>query len=365
MDEIILINSLERYLNGEMSQQERIVFEELRKSNPEIDQLVVEHTYFLQELHQYGQLKSFKHSLNEVESKLAEEGVITQPQLAGKAKVIYLWNKYKKNIAVAASIAAVISLTSTGLIFNYTKKYGTESYQELVSKINQTNQEVNKLKYNQLSSSANKVEPKIDYRATGFLMDGKGYLITNAHVISKMKNIYVANNKGDYFTAISVYTDKSTDLAIIKITDSAFVPVSNFPYCINKINADLGEEFFTLGYPRNEIVYGEGYVSAKSGNEGDSAAYQLTVSVNPGNSGAPVINKNGEVIAVITAKDSKADGVVYAAKAKYIFKIIDQLKKNDPAYENLKMPVNTGLKGLDRVKQVKKMEDFVFMVLGN
>ncbi len=364
MDENVLIDALERYLSGEMTPQEKTMFEELRKSNPEIDQMVVEHSYFLQQLHQYGNVKNFKHSLHEVEAVLAEEGIITEPQLKGKAKVVYLWNKYKKNIAVAASIAAVISLTSTGLIFNYAKKYGTESYQELVSKINQTNVEVNKLKTNQISSST-RVEPKIDYRATGFLIDGKGYLVTNAHVISKMKNIYVANNKGEYFNATAVFTDKNSDLAIIKINDSTFKAINSFPYTITKNNADLGEEFFTLGYPRNEIVYGEGYVSAKSGNEGDSASYQLTVSANPGNSGAPVINKNGEIIAIITAKDTKADGVVYAAKSKYIFRLLDQLKKDDPEYQNVKTPVNKGLKGLDRVKQVEKMEDFVFMVLGN
>jgi S1-C subfamily serine protease len=112
-------------------------------------------------------------------------------------------------------------------------------------------------------------------------------------------------------------------------------------------------------------VYGEGYVSAKSGSDGDSTAYQLTVSANPGNSGGPVINRNGELIGVITAKDSKADGVVYAAKAKNIFKLIDQLKKDDNQYQNIKMPTGNELKKLERTQQVKKMEDVVFMVVGS
>jgi serine protease Do len=365
MDEFVLIDTVERFLRGEMSPQETAAFAELRKNNPEIDQMVVENTYFLQGLHKYGELKNIKHSISEVETQLAAEGIITQPQLRGSARVIYLWNKYKKNIAVAASIAAVISLTSTGLVFNYAKKYGSESYQELVSKINQTNQEVNKLKNNQLSSPAAKQEPKVDYRATGFLIDGKGYLVTNAHVISKMKNIYVENNKGEYFTASEVFRDNVSDLAIVKIVDTSFNVITSLPYSVNKVNADLGEQFFTLGFPRNEIVYGEGYVSAKSGNDGDSTSYQLTVSANPGNSGGPVINKNGEIIGIITGKDTKADGVVYAAKSKNIFRMIDSLKKDDTKFNNLKIPANNGLKGLDRVKQVKKMEDFVFKVIGN
>lgn len=358
------LETLERYHNGEMSSQEKAMFEELRKNNPELDQMVVENAYFLQELNKYSNLKNLKHSLNEVEAKLSTEGLITKPQLTGKAKVVYLWNKYKRNVAIAASIAAIISLTSTGLVFNYAKKYGTESYQELVSKINQTNIEVSKLKSAKVSVST-RVEPKADFRATGFLIDGKGYLITNAHVISKMRNIFVENTKGIYYKAVVVYKDNASDLAIIKIEDEAYKAINNLPYSINKSNAELGEKFFTLGYPRNEIVYGEGYVSAKSGNDGDSTSYQLTVSANPGNSGAPIINQNGEIIGIITGKDAKADGVVFAAKAKNIQRMIEKLKKEDSTHNLIKIQSNTGLKGIDRVKQVKKMEEFVFKVVGN
>ncbi|MGG9972380.1 S1C family serine protease [Ferruginibacter sp. SUN002] len=365
MDEVLLLDAVERYLRGEMPQHEVGMFEELRKSNPEIDQLVVEHIYFLQELNNYSNTRNIKHSLIEVEAKLLGEGVIAQPKLTGKAKVVQLWSKYKRSIAVAASIAGIVSLGSTGLVVNYAKKYGNENYEQLVQQIKNTNAEVAKLKSGKQNSATAKIEPKVDYRATGFLIDGKGYLITNAHVITKMKNIYVENNKGDYFTAISVYKDENSDLAILKIVDSSFKTINNLPYSINRNNADLGDQFFTLGYPRNEIVYGEGYVSAKSGNEGDSTAYQLTVSANPGNSGAPIINRNGEIIGIITAKDAKADGVVYAAKSKNIFKLLEKLKKGDDQYQNIKTPSNTSLKGLDRAQQIKKMEDFVFMVVGN
>ena len=180
-----------------------------------------------------------------------------------------------------------------------------------------------------------------------------------------MKNIYIENRKGDFYKAEALYTDKEVDFAILKITDTAFKTVTNLPYSIRKGNSDLGEQFFTLGFPRNEIVYGEGYLSAKSGNDGDSTAYQLTVSANPGNSGGPVINRNGEIIGIITAKDSKADGVVYAAKSKNIINLLEKLKKIDDKYQAIKTPANSDLKGLDRVQQVKKMEEFVFMVVGN
>ena len=366
MDDIILLETIERYLSGEMTLQEKAFFEDLRKSNPEIDQSVVEHTYFLHGLEKYGAAKSFKHTLLEVESKLMEEGVIREPKLTGTGRVVQLWNKYKRNMAVAASIAGFISLITLGLMIPLTKKYSNEGIQTLVKELNKTNREVSKLKTkNSLPSASTKPEPKVDFRGTGFLIDGKGYLVTNAHVISKMKNIYVENNKGEYFSASSIYTDNNVDLAILKINDTAYKTITNLPYSIKRANSDLGEQFFTLGFPRNEIVYGEGYVSAKSGNDGDSTAYQLTVSANPGNSGGPVINRNGEIIGIITAKDSKADGVVYAAKSINIFKLLDQIKKLDEKEQSIKTPSSNALKGVDRVQQVKKMEEFVFVVVGN
>lgn len=366
MEDTLLLATVERYLAGDMSAEEKTAFEDLRKNDAELDQLVVEHAYFLQGLEQYGATKKFKQALQEVETRLAEEGLMKAPALFGKAKMVALWSKYKKNIAVAASIAGFISILSLGLMITITKNFGNQNYDVLVKELHKTNSEINKLKNTTAADGKRqRIEPKVDFRGTGFLIDGKGYLITNAHVISKMKNIYVENSKGEYFTTTAVFTDNDVDLAILKIEDTAFTTITNLPYSIKKSNSELGEQFFTLGFPRNEIVYGEGYVSAKSGSDGDTTAYQLTVSANPGNSGGPVINKNGEIIGIITAKDAKADGVVYAAKSKNIFKLIEKLKANDSSYQSLKTPINKNLKGLDRVQQVKKMEEFVFMVVGN
>lgn len=366
MDENVLLETVERYLNGEMNPEERAFFEELRRRDAELDQLVVEHTYFLQGLGSFGSTRAFKHSLNEIEEKLIEEGVIGEPKLNGRSKLAVLWKKYQRNVAVAASIAAFISLLAMGLTLSYTKTYSNKNYEILVDELNKTNREVSRLKSKEVDTGIKVIKkPAVDFRATGFLIDGKGYLVTNAHVISRMKNMYIENKKGDFYRAEAVYTDKAVDLAILKITDTAFKPINNLPYSIRKTNSELGEQFFTLGFPRNEIVYGEGYLSAKSGSDGDSTAYQLSVSANPGNSGGPVISRNGEIIGIITAKDAKADGVVYAAKSKNILSMLEKLKKTDDKYQSIKMPTNSDLKGLDRVHQVKKMEEFVFMVVGN
>ncbi len=361
MDDIQLLDTLERYLNNEMPEQERTLFEELRKSNSEIDQFAVENTYFLHELDKYRSEKNYRHSLYEVENKLAAEGIITKSQLSGKTKIIYLWNKYKRTVAVAASIAGVISLISARIIILVTKNQVENTKMDLYSYVNNKTE----IKINSNKHIQQPVTPQVDYRATSFLIDSKGYLLTNAHVVERMKNIYVENSKGDYFTATTIDADKNADLAVLKINDSSF-KAANIPYSIKNATYDLGTHIFTLGFPRNEVVYGEGYLSANTGNEGDSTAYQLSVSANPGNSGGPVVNKNGEIVGIITAKDSKADGVVYAAKSTGVFKLINDLKKSDStANQNIKMPAGNGLKGLEREQQVKKMKEFVYMVVGN
>ena len=70
MDDTLLLDAVERYLKGEMSAEERIFLEELRRTNPEVDQMVVEHTFFLSQVDNYSSIKSFKHALNETEIKL-------------------------------------------------------------------------------------------------------------------------------------------------------------------------------------------------------------------------------------------------------------------------------------------------------
>ena len=106
--------------------QVRSLFETNRKKNAELDQLVVEHTYFLQGVETFGSIKTFKNSLTEVEAQLISEGIIGLSPLNGKAKIVYLWKKYKRNIAVAASIAAFISVLASGLIVSFTSKLGNE-----------------------------------------------------------------------------------------------------------------------------------------------------------------------------------------------------------------------------------------------
>ncbi len=366
MEDNILLDAIERYRYGQMDDQEKIFFEELRKKNPEIDQIAAEHNFFLAELDEMSELKNLKHNLSLVESKLVNEGTISRREGKTKAKVIYLWNRYRRTIAVAACIAVIVSLSTASFVSNYSEKKSVSVITPLVdNKLNQFEHKLNQIehKLNDASTVITKEKFEANFRATGFLVDANGYIITNAHVVVNAKNLIIENKKGEQFSAKAVYLNPETDLAILKITDTLFKKVSSLPYTFSKTSADLAEPIFTLGYPREEVVYGEGYLSAKSGFYGDTSSYQISISANPGNSGGPVINKNGEVIGIISSKETNADGVVFAIKSKNIYTALKEVKKDKA--ENIKVSSENSLKGLTRVQQIKKLEDFVYKVKGN
>jgi S1-C subfamily serine protease len=357
MEDVVLIEAVERYLRGEMSAEERTYLEEMRKSNPEVDQMVVEHTFFLNEVEKYSGTKNFKHSLVETEAKLVEEGVISPTHLQGKAKVIYMWKKYRRIAAVAATIAGIVSILTAGL----TSVYNTsKSNKDLI----QLSNEVDKLKEGQRATNnkLNEFKPKAPNApfksgGTGFLIDGQGYLITNAHVL-KGKTTIATNEKGQQFLATVCMMDNTRDIAVLKIEDKDFVPYKSLPYSINN-SVNLAEPIYTMGYPKDEIVYGEGYLSSETGFRSDTLTYQISIAADHGNSGGPVLNKNGDVIGILT--DKSEGGAVFAVKSRYIFNTIETLKK-DSAFSNIKLNTVNSIKNLDRVQQVKKVNNCVFLI---
>lgn len=364
MDDILLLDTIERYLKGELDAGEKAAFEQMRQKNADIDQLVVEHSMFLHQIMSFGENRDYKHSLYDIHRQLVETGDLNEGRIAAGSKVVQIWNKYRKVTAIAATIAGVTALFISGLVTYFTPVPNKKEIVQLNRKIDQVMHNV-RVQGNQLNNVLQTKVPLNEVATnggTGFLVDKKGYLVTNAHVVSGSSTVLVQNNKGQEFKAAIAYLDNAKDLAILKIDDEDYKPVANLPYSIRKGSADLGEQVFTLGYPRDEIVYNEGYMSAKTGFHGDTISCQIAVSANPGNSGGPVFNKNGEIIGILSTAQIKAQGVVFAIKSKNVYRAIDDLKKEDTAYQKIKAPSISNIKGMDRVQQIKQIEDCVFMV---
>jgi serine protease Do len=369
MEDTLLMDAAERFARGEMSAEEKIYFDNLRKNNPELDQAVVEQLFFLNQLDTYSSTKNFKSILGEVENKLVAEKFLSRTTPQTQGKLVQLWHRYKKDIAVAASIAGIVSLFVGTIVSSVNKN--DPNIALLSKKIDVQADETRKIKtvLKGLPTGVSvPTKQKLDARfsATGFMIDAtNNYIVTNAHVVKQAAHrLIVENNKGVEFDATAVYVNIDQDLAIIKITDSSFKHLPLLPYSIRKSGANLGEAIFMMGYPKAEIVYGEGYVSARNGYKMDTTYCQISTSANEGNSGSPVITKNGDLIGVIASKETDATGVVFAIKSANIYRAISEAKKQKDDVK-IKITSAPSLRGLDRETQIKKMEGYVFMIKGN
>ncbi len=368
MDDVKILEAVERYITGQMTPDERVYFENLRKSSSEIDQLVVEHTFFMQQMNRYDQTKKYKSLLADTHLHLAEKGAIQSTRLQGKAKIVYLYNRHKRTASIAASIAGITALAISMLVSSVTPTSQKNDIALLNGEIkaikNQNQQQ--KREIDNIKQNINVTTAPIVYKTggTSFLIDVAGYLVTNAHVVRNAQHIAVQNSKGQDLAAQVVYTDALRDLTILKITDTSFKAPVSIPYSIKKTSAEIAEPIYTLGFPRNEIVYGEGYLAAKTGFNGDTLTCQIAIAANPGNSGGPILNNRGEVVGILSAKQISAEGVVFATQSKYIYKALAQLQK-DTSFQRIKLPSTSSVKGLDKTQQVKKISDFVYRVKVN
>ena len=365
MQDNALLDAVERYIRGEMLPEEKQFFEHVRSTQPEVDQLVIEHTLFLKQFTEYGDTARLKTQLHQVHEQMVETGQIGE---GASAIVVTLWKKYKRVVFVAASIAGITALFISGIISLLSPKLTEPKFEQLYRDMRNTRNDINNLKIK--INSAQSENLPFNRGGTGFLIDPNGYLITNAHVVKNATVVDVQNTLGEYRARI-IQLDRQADLALLKIDDTSYHAFNGLPYGISKTDGDLGEELFTLGYPRPEIVYNKGYLSAATGFQGDTTAFQLTIAANPGNSGTPVLNNEGEVVGIVSGSQQNAEGMVFAVRSKNIFQAVEMMKadstlqKSDSTLVHLRMPLNSALKGMDRRQQIKRLKDYIFIVKSN
>ncbi|MCA0396025.1 MAG: trypsin-like peptidase domain-containing protein [Bacteroidetes bacterium] len=366
-EDVQILEMVERYLLGEMSPEERAQFEAIRALRPEVDQLVVEHGLFLRQVDEYGDRKSIKSFLHDTQHNLELSGDISTEQ----PKVRFMTDRYKRVFFVAASIAGLTALAISGIVSYFTPKGSTSEIALLKRELNlvkkttlQTQHQVNNLSVVPAPADNRPVRPSDPgkFGGTGFLIDGRGYLVTSAHVVAKADSVYISNAKGEFYKTKLLHLNNETDIAILKIVDDRFTALSSLPYSLRTKKAELGEPIFTLGFPRTEIVYNEGYLSAKTGFNGDTTAYQVSIAANPGNSGGPIFNHNGEIIGVLSGKQTTAEGAVFTSLSKNILRAIDSLK-TDSSNLSIHLPLHSSLRGVERVQQIKQIESCVFNVM--
>lgn len=337
---------LDRYVKGTLSPEEVSAVEKRMADDAAFSKLVEDHVVLGKALGIYGQRVQLKNKLDTLHANV-EKPVVSLP--------VRGWKKYKALSAVAASVA-LISIAATLWITQNLRSQQTSDYLELrrtVDKIQKSQTAIEK------DLKKKTVIAKAQFAATGFLISSQGYVITSHHVINKADSVYIQNEKYGSLKAVVVHSDPINDVSILKIVSP--VKIQPLPYTLAETEADLADGVYTLGFPREDIVFGEGSISSLTGYRENPNAYQVSVPVNPGNSGGPLLNNQGDLIGMISGVQTQASGATFAIKSSVLKNIVA-----DAVLDSLRIPVRLPKQNMinnsSRVQQVKKLKDCVFMI---
>src|SRR6202023_3384686 len=168
---------------------------------------------------------------------------------------------------------------------------------------------------------------------SGVIVDGKGFILTNDHVIDQATKIQLAlDGDPSHYNARVIGTDKDTDLAVIKIEAEHELPTAKLG---NSDGVQVGDWVLAFGSPfgLNSTVTA-GIISAKDrSNVGHQFQrfIQTDAAINPGNSGGPLVNMAGEVIGINTAiytESRSFEGVGFAMPSNAVINVYNQLITN-------------------------------------
>jgi serine protease Do len=318
-------------------------------------------------LRAYGERIRFKERLAAVEARTDMDVMRQQAEayrLAPAGQIRSLWHMYRTTLAVAASAAIITTFGSIFLYRSYQQSHQQEQqYRQLSKEIQAVKSSQRKLLNDYNGRGRGLSANPAQVAGSGFLLTGDGYLVTNNHIVREADSVYVQSAKGEVYKARVVYTDKVHDLAFLQLCDdSAFRSMPPVPYSFESRPSDLGERVYTLGYPREEIVYGEGYLSSGTGYRGDSTAYQVAIGVNPGNSGGPLLDEKGNVIGIISGKQTTSEGVSFAVKTNYLLEALNNIPTDSLKGQPLRLNKRNTLAHLPRKQQIKRMQDYVYQV---
>jgi len=173
-------------------------------------------------------------------------------------------------------------------------------------------------------SAEENARPRVSGMGTGVILDGRGYILTNHHVVDKVQGIEVHLSDGAVYPARVLQSDETMDLAMLKVDAGKPLPAVSIG-----ASSDLmvGETVITIGNAFGyENTVSVGIISALKRNVtlADDQVYrnliQTDACINPGNSGGPLINIDGELIGINVAVRAGAQGIGFALP-------IDDVKK--------------------------------------
>ena len=197
--------------------------------------------------------------------------------------------------------------------------------------------------------------PKQQGSGSGVIISTDGYIVTNNHVVADADELTVTLNDNKEYSARIIGTDKTTDLALIKI-DAKDLPAITIA---NSENIKVGEWVLAVGNPFNltntvtaDIVSAKGRSLYQNGVE---SFIQTDAAINPGNSGGALVNTRGELIginAMLYSQTGSFSGYGFAIPTSIMNKVVDDLKK----YGTVQRAV-IGIQGQDVKNYVDAQKD--------
>jgi S1-C subfamily serine protease len=183
---------------------------------------------------------------------------------------------------------------------------------------------------------------------TAFLLSRSGLVATNWHVVAGAKNFSVAfPSWTSTVSAEVVVKDVVNDLAILRVSDATKVATTcpDLPFELASSNGvKLGERVSTIGYPLTSMLgenpkFAEGVVSSTSGFQDDPRSLQISAQVQPGSSGSPLFDSNGNIIGIVVATldagkvyeavSALPQNINYAIKSDYLLSLTAMLPAGD------------------------------------
>ncbi len=171
--------------------------------------------------------------------------------------------------------------------------------------------------------------PKQQGSGSGVIISADGYIVTNNHVVADADELTVTLNDNKEYSARIIGTDKTTDLALIKIEGKNLPAIT----IANSENIKVGEWVLAVGNPFNLAnTVTAGIVSAKGRSlyrNGVESFIQTDAAINPGNSGGALVNTRGELIginAMLYSQTGSFSGYGFAIPTSIMNKVVDDLK---------------------------------------
>ena len=203
---------------------------------------------------------------------------------------------------------------------------------------------------------------------SGFAITSNGFIITNYHVVADSTKVKVIKN-GIEYSATVVASDTSNDIAILKISQ-ATKPLS----LITSRKVKIGNNVYSMGFPNVQLQgispkFTSGVISSLTGLQDDPKHFQISVPVQPGNSGGALVDEKGNVVGIVTAKLSQkvaisttgtiAENVNYALKSSYVLIMLESMPNISDNLED------ESRKKLSSEAIAEKLKDSTYFIIAN